>query len=95
MGSAELCVFSLASHISTFISNLPPPNPTWPHHTPFLDMLTNDGSIAIPLDFDATVPLGDLAELSLALTWFNISGIDSFNGLTILEPLDPYSLATR
>ena len=59
-----------------------------------VDMLTDDGSVALPLEFEASVPLGGLANLSIALTWFNISGIDSFNGLSILEPLDPYTLAT-
>ena len=64
------------------------------YYTTSSDMLTDDGSVAVPLDFEASVPLAGLANLSLALTWFNISGIDSFNGLSILEPLDPYSLAT-
>ena len=41
-----------------------------------IDMLTDDGSVALPLEFEASVPLGGLANLSIALTWFNISGID-------------------
>jgi len=47
-----------------------------------------------PTPLNVTVPIPSYGDLAIALQYLNVSGIDTFTNLTLLDPTGPYSLTT-